>query len=399
MLNDLSGKKVLIRVDFNVPLDKEHNITDETRIIRALPTIRAVLDQGGSVILMSHLGRPQKNTLEDGSINRQKFSLKHLVPRLSERLSLEVKFSNDTVGTMAFDKALALRPGEVLLLENTRFEAGETKGDEELAAKLAKLADVFINDAFGAAHRSHASTTVVAKFFEPEDKSLGLLMQNEINSAKKVLNSPARPFTAILGGAKVSDKIQLIEKLIDFSDNILIGGGMTYTFIKAKYGDIGNSLVETAYVDLARELMEKAADRNVSLLLPEDTIAGNKFSRDADTMICDTMKIHDNWMGLDIGPEAIETYSKVISESSSILWNGPLGVFEFEKFSNGTFSIAKAIAAATDKGAFSLIGGGDSVSAINKSGLADKVSFISTGGGAMLEFLEGKTLPGIAAVT
>ena len=399
MLNDLSGKKVLIRVDFNVPLDKEHNITDETRIIRALPTIRAVLDQGGSVILMSHLGRPQKNTLEDGSINRQKFSLKHLVPRLSERLSLEVKFSNDTVGTMAFDKALALRPGEVLLLENTRFEAGETKGDEELAAKLAKLADVFINDAFGAAHRSHASTTVVAKFFEPEDKSIGLLMQNEINSAKKVLNSPARPFTAILGGAKVSDKIQLIEKLIDFSDNILIGGGMTYTFIKAKYGDIGNSLVETAYVDLARELMEKAADRNVSLLLPEDTIAGNKFSRDADTMICDTMKIHDNWMGLDIGPEAIETYSKVISESSSILWNGPLGVFEFKKFSNGTFSIAKAIAAATDKGAFSLIGGGDSVSAINKSGLADKVSFISTGGGAMLEFLEGKTLPGIAAVT
>ena len=399
MLNDLSGKKVLIRVDFNVPLDKEHNITDETRILKALPTIRAVLDQGGSVILMSHLGRPQKKTLEDGTIDRQKFSLKHLIPRLSELLSLEVKFSNDTVGNMAFDKALALRPGEVLLLENTRFEAGETKGDEELAAKLAKLADAFINDAFGAAHRSHASTTVVAKFFEPKDKSLGLLMQNEINSAKKVLNSPARPFTAILGGAKVSDKIQLIEKLIDFSDNILIGGGMTYTFIKAKYGDIGNSLVETDYIDLARELMEKAADRNVSLLLPEDTIAADKFSRDADTMTCNTMKIQDNWMGLDIGPEAIKTYSKVISESSSILWNGPLGVFEFEKFSNGTFSIAKAISAATDNGAFSLIGGGDSVSAINKSGLADKVSFISTGGGAMLEFLEGKTLPGIAAVT
>lgn len=399
MLNGLQGKKVLIRVDFNVPLDSDQKITDDTRIQKALPTIKNVLDQGASVILMSHLGRPLKKLNDDGSINRKKFSLAPVGAHLSKILAKEVVFASDTVGQDAFDKSLALQPGDILLLENTRFEKGEKKGDVELGAKLAKLADAYINDAFGAAHRAHASTSTVAQFFESADKSLGLLMENEIANAKKVLNSPDRPFTAILGGAKVSDKIQLIEKLLDFTDNILIGGGMTFTFIKAKHGDIGNSLVEDDYIGLAQDLLEKAEERNVEIFLPEDSLVADAFSNEAATQICKTMEIKDGWMGLDIGPQAIKTYSEVIRRSSTILWNGPVGVFEMEKFSKGTFSIAEVVAQSTQSGNYSLIGGGDSVSAINKSGLSEKVSFISTGGGAMLEFLEGKKLPGIAAVS
>ena len=399
MLQNLNGKKVLIRVDFNVPLDGSSRITDDTRIRKAIPTIKSVLSQGASVILMSHLGRPLKKLNEDGSINKAKFSLRHIIEHLSTSLDVPVLFARDTVGEDAFDKALRLESGEVLLLENTRFNKGEKKGDDGFAAKLAKLADAFINDAFGAAHRSHASTTTVAKYFEPENKSLGLLMAEEISSAKKVLNSPKRPFTAILGGAKVSDKIQLIDKLLDFCDNLLIGGGMTYTFIKAKNGKTGDSLVENSHIDLAKELLQKAADRNVELILPEDSLCADKFDANAESKICPSMDIPDGWMGLDVGPKAIAQYARVIKGSQTVLWNGPLGVFEFEKFSAGTFQTAEAVAAATATGAFTLIGGGDSVSAINKSGLADKVSFISTGGGAMLEYLEGKVLPGIKAVS
>lgn len=398
MLQNLANKKVLIRVDFNVPLNSSFDITDDTRILRALPTIKAALGQGAAVILMSHLGRPLKKLTPEGAIDRNRFSLKHLVGRLSELLEVDVKFSRDTVGQDAFDKSLGLKSGEVLLLENTRFEKGEKKGDDEMAAKLAKLADAFINDAFGAAHRAHTSTTTVAKYFDPENKSLGLLMLEEISNAKKVMKNPKRPFTAILGGAKVSDKIQLIEKLLDYCDNILIGGGMTYTFIQAQNGETGESLVEKSHVDLARELMEKAKERNVDLYLPEDSICADKFAADAQVKTYPSASILSGWMGLDIGPEAQKTYRKVILSSSTILWNGPLGVFEFPNFAEGTFGAAQAVADATAKGAYSLIGGGDSVSAINKAGLHDKVSFISTGGGAMLEFLEGKTLPGIKAV-
>lgn len=399
MVTNISGKKVLIRVDFNVPLNSQQEITDDTRIIKALPTINKVLSEGAAVILMSHLGRPLKKLNDNGTINKQKYSLRPLVAHLSSLINRPVQFAEDTVGKSAFDLAIKLEPGQVLLLENTRFNKGEKKGDDELAAKMAKLADVFINDAFGAAHRAHASTTTVAKYFDGGNKSLGLLMEQEIASARKVLNSPSRPFTAILGGAKVSDKIQLIEKLLDFTDNILIGGGMTYTFVKAKHGSIGNSLVEHTHIELAKELLEKAKDRNVDFYLPEDSLIADNFSNDANFKECSSMEIPNGWMGLDIGPKAIEQYKKVIMASKTVLWNGPLGVFEMENFSKGTFEVAQSVADVTQKGAFTLIGGGDSVSAINKSGLSQQVSFISTGGGAMLEFLEGKTLPGIAAVS
>ncbi len=399
MVTNISGKKVLIRVDFNVPFNSQQEITDDTRMIKALPTINKVLDEGAAVILMSHLGRPLKKLNDNGTINKQKYSLRPLVAHLSSLINRPVQFAEDTVGQSAFDLALKLQPGQVLLLENTRFNKGEKKGDDEFAAKMAKLADIYINDAFGAAHRAHASTTTVAKYFDADQKSLGLLMEKEIGSARKVLNSPSRPFTAILGGAKVSDKIQLIEKLLDFTDNILIGGGMTYTFIKAQHGTIGNSLVEHTYIELAKELLEKAKERNVDFYLPEDSLIADNFSNDANLKECNSMEIPDGWMGLDIGPKAIAQYQKVIMGSQTVLWNGPLGVFEMDNFSKGTFSVAQSVADVTQKGAFTLIGGGDSVSAINKSGLSDKVSFISTGGGAMLEFLEGKTLPGIAAVS
>lgn len=398
MIRNLQDKKVLMRVDFNVPLNSNNEITDDTRINKALPTILHVLHEGGSVILMSHLGRPLKKLNTDGSINREKFSLKHLIHRLSELLEREVKFADDTVGPNAFDMANSLKSGEVLLLENTRFFKEESAGDLEFAAKLAKLADCYINDAFGTAHRAHASTTTVARFFEPEDRCFGYLIEKEIKYADRVLHSPERPFTAILGGAKVSDKIQLIDRLIEIANHILIGGGMSYTFIKAKGGQIGNSLVEDEQLDLALELMTKAKEMNVDLIIPEDTIAGDGFSENAESRIYDSYRIEDGWMGLDIGEKAIEKYRDLIMNSKTILWNGPLGVFEFPKFANGTMAVAQAVADATSKGAFSLIGGGDSVSAINKSGLADKVSFISTGGGAMLEYLEGKPLPGIKAI-
>lgn len=399
MFRQLKDKKVLIRVDFNVPLDGDNRITDDTRILMALPTILHVVHEGGSVILMSHLGRPMKKLKADGSIDKEKFSLKHLIPRLEELLERPVQFASDTIGPEAFDKALALKNGEVLLLENTRFFKEETAGDLEFAAKLAKLGDYYINDAFGTAHRAHASTTTVAQFFKPEEKCFGYLIEKEIKYADKVLHSPERPFTAILGGAKVSDKIQLIDRLIEQANYILIGGGMSYTFIKAKGGSIGQSLVEDEQLDLALELLEKAKDMNVDILIPEDTVAGDGFSADAQVKVFDSYHIEAGWMGLDIGEKAVKKYIDVIMDSRTILWNGPLGVFEFPAFSHGTMAIARAVAKATQKGAFSLIGGGDSVSAINKSGLADQVSFISTGGGAMLEYLEGKTLPGIKAIT
>ncbi|MGA0231339.1 MAG: phosphoglycerate kinase [Saprospiraceae bacterium] len=398
MIRNLQGKKVLMRVDFNVPLNSNNEITDDTRIIKALPTILHVLHEGGSVILLSHLGRPLKKLNSDGSINKEKFSLKHLRSRLSDLLEREVKFADDTVGPNAFDLANSLKSGEVLLLENTRFFKEESAGDIEFAAKLAKLADCYINDAFGTAHRAHASTTTVARFFEPEDRCFGYLIEKEIKYADRVLHSPERPFTAILGGAKVSDKIQLIDRLIEIANHILIGGGMSYTFIKAMGGKIGNSLVEDEQLDLALELLAKAKEMNVDLIIPEDTIAGDAFSENAESQIFDSYRIEDGWMGLDIGEKAIEKYRQLIMSSRTILWNGPLGVFEFPKFANGTMAVAKAVADATSKGAFSLIGGGDSVSAINKSGLSDRVSFISTGGGAMLEYLEGKPLPGIKAI-
>jgi len=398
MIRNLQGKKVLMRVDFNVPLNSNNEITDDTRIIKALPTILHVLHEGGSVILLSHLGRPLKKLNSDGSINKEKFSLKHLRSRLSDLLEREVKFADDTVGPNAFDLANSLKSGEVLLLENTRFFKEESAGDIEFAAKLAKLADCYINDAFGTAHRAHASTTTVARFFEPEDRCFGYLIEKEIKYADRVLHSPERPFTAILGGAKVSDKIQLIDRLIEIANHILIGGGMSYTFIKAMGGKIGNSLVEDEQLDLALELLAKAKEMNVDLIIPEDTIAGDAFSENAESQIFDSYRIEDGWMGLDIGEKAIGKYRQLIMSSRTILWNGPLGVFEFPKFANGTMAVAKAVADATSKGAFSLIGGGDSVSAINKSGLSDRVSFISTGGGAMLEYLEGKPLPGIKAI-
>lgn len=398
MIRNLQGKKVLMRVDFNVPLNSNNEITDDTRIIKALPTILHVLHEGGSVILLSHLGRPLKKLNSDGSINKEKFSLKHLRSRLSDLLEREVKFADDTVGPNAFDLANSLKSGEVLLLENTRFFKEESAGEIEFAAKLAKLADCYINDAFGTAHRAHASTTTVARFFEPEDRCFGYLIEKEIKYADRVLHSPERPFTAILGGAKVSDKIQLIDRLIEIANHILIGGGMSYTFIKAMGGKIGNSLVEDEQLDLALELLAKAKEMNVDLIIPEDTIAGDAFSENAESQIFDSYRIEDGWMGLDIGEKAIEKYRQLIMSSRTILWNGPLGVFEFPKFANGTTAVAKAVADATSKGAFSLIGGGDSVSAINKSGLSDRVSFISTGGGAMLEYLEGKPLPGIKAI-
>jgi len=398
MITEVNGKRVLVRVDFNVPLNKEHQITDDTRIRKALPTIKTLLDNGAAVILMSHLGRPQKKLNDDGSINVKKFSLAHLVDHLKGATGADVKFADDCIGQQAFDKAHTLQAGEILLLENTRFHKGESKGDDDMAAKLAKLADIYINDAFGTAHRAHASTATVAKYFKPSNRSLGLLMESEIQNAKKVLNSPKRPATAILGGAKVSDKIQLIERLIDFVNVIIIGGGMSYTFTKAQGGEIGTSLVEDDYMDLALKLLKKADDQGVDILLPEDNVIATDFSNEAERKTVKSNEIDANWMGLDIGEKSIEAFSKVIKESKTILWNGPVGVFEFENFANGTKSIARAVADATSLGAFSMIGGGDSVAAITQAGLEDEVSFVSTGGGAMLEFLEGKKLPGIKAI-
>ncbi len=393
-----AGKKALVRVDFNVPLDKDHHITDDTRMRAALPTLQQILNDGGMVIILSHLGRPLKKLLPDGSIDRDTFSLRHLMGHLSLLINRPVYHTQDTVGQAVRDVISKLRMGDVLLLENTRFEEGETKGDIELARQMAELGDVYVNDAFGTAHRAHASTATIAQFFGPEEKTFGLLMEQEIRNARKIMDNPARPLTAIVGGAKVSDKIMLLQKLLGFADKLIIGGAMAYTFIKAKGGDTGNSLVESDKLDLALQLLAQAKQDGVDVLLPEDSVIADSFSSEASVKEADSDQIPDGWMGLDIGPKAREAFSDAIRSSKSILWNGPMGVFEMEPFAAGTTAIAHAVADATSQGAFSLVGGGDSVAAINKAGLADKVSYVSTGGGAMLEFLEGKTLPGIAAI-
>lgn len=385
-----AGKKALIRVDFNVPLNDSFEVTDDTRIRAALPTINKILKDGGAVILMSHLGRP-KSGPED------KFSLRHIVGRLSELLGTPVKFANDCVGEIAESAAAELKAGEVLLLENLRFYSEETSGDEDFSGKLAKLGDVYVNDAFGTAHRAHASTTVVAKFF-PEDKMFGYLLGEELESIDKVLKTGERPFTAILGGAKVSSKISIITNLLDKVDNIIVGGGMTYTFLKAQGGNVGSSLVEDDFLDTAKEALKAADEKGVKIYLPSDSIIADEFDNNANRQTTSSDQIPDGWMGLDIGPEAVEEYSDVIANSKSILWNGPMGVFEMENFEAGTKAIALAVADATANGAFSVVGGGDSVAAVNKFNLADKVSYVSTGGGAMLEYIEGKVLPGVAAI-
>ena len=395
---NFKDKKALIRVDFNVPLDSNNHITDDTRIRGALPTIKHILDQGGAAILMSHLGRPTKKLLPDGSIDKEKFTLHHVVGHLSDLLGVEVQFCDELVGEKATKMAAALQPGQVLILENTRFEPGETKGDEGLARQLAELADVYVNDAFGTAHRAHASTTTVAHFFDKGAKDFGFLMEAEVKNASKVLNDPQRPLTAIIGGAKVSDKILLLERLIDFVDNLLIGGGMAYTFLKAQGGKVGNSLVEEDKLELALKLLEKAKQKGVQLLLPEDSIIADKFDAAAKVSSANSLAIPDGWMGLDIGEKARMAYAEVIRNSKTLLWNGPMGVFEMENFAQGTKAIAEVVAQATKKGAFSLVGGGDSVAAVNQMGLAEEISHVSTGGGAMLEFLEGKELPGIKAI-
>jgi len=387
---NFKDKKAIIRVDFNVPLDEQFNITDATRINAALPSIQKILAEGGSVILMSHLGRPKQGPEE-------KFSLKHLLGYLSEKLGTEVKFADDCIGQSASDLSKALKPGEVLLLENLRFYKEETKGDAGFAEKLAKLADVYVNDAFGTAHRAHASTTVIAQFF-PEDKMFGYLLAGELENINKVLVDNKKPFTAILGGAKVSGKIEIINHLMDKVDNLLIGGGMMFTFIKAMGGNIGNSLVEDELIDTAKAAIEKAKSLGVKLYIPVDTVAANEFSNDAEKQLCAADEVPEGWMGLDIGPESMKQFAEVIENSATILWNGPMGVFELSNFADGTEYIAKSIAKATAGGAFSLIGGGDSVAAINKYKLKDQVSYVSTGGGAMLEFIEGKELPGVAAI-
>jgi len=391
--HNFAGEKALIRVDFNVPLDKQTlAITDDTRMTAAVPTIKKILADGGSVILMSHLGRP-KGGPED------KYSLKHIVKHLSDLLGgTTVFFANDCIGTQAGMTATMLRPGEVLLLENLRFYPEEEKGDEAFAEKLSKLGDVYVNDAFGTAHRAHASTAVIAKYFASDKKMFGLLMESEVASAEKVLHQSEKPFTAIIGGAKVSDKILIIENLLERATDIIIGGGMAYTFMKARGGKIGNSLCEEDRLDTARDLLKKALEKNVSIHLPEDSVIADKFAADAETKICMSDAIPDGWMGLDIGPKACGIFSEILRRSKTILWNGPMGVFEMEKFQAGTKAIAVAVAEATENGAFSLVGGGDSVAAVNQFGFTDKVSYVSTGGGAMLEYFEGKELPGIAAV-
>ncbi len=384
------GKKALVRVDFNVPLDKAYNITDDNRMTAALPTIKKILNDGGEVILMSHLGRPK-----DGP--EEKYSLKHLIPHLSDLLGQQVEFANDCIGAEAVEKAKDLERGEVLLLENLRFYKEEEKGDKEFAGKLAALGDVYVNDAFGTAHRAHASTSIIAQFF-PDAKCFGYLMASELANAEKVLNDAVKPFTAIMGGAKVSDKIELIERLLDKVDNLIIGGGMAYTFAKAQGGSIGKSLVEADKLDLANSLIAKAKAKGVNLLLPTDSIVADNFSNDANTDIAQNDSIKDGWMGLDIGPDSIKAFTKVVEESKTILWNGPMGVFEMEKFELGTKAIGEAVVKATENGAFSLIGGGDSAAAVAKFNLTDEVSYVSTGGGALLEYMEGKELPGVKAI-
>lgn len=395
---NFKNKRALIRVDFNVPIDDNFKITDDTRMRESLPTIEKILADGGACIIMTHFGRPKK-ALHSVALGAElKNSTEHLVSHLSELLGVEVQFANDCNSEEAYRMSKELNAGEVLLLENTRFYDEETAGDREFAEMLATMGDVYVNDAFGSAHRAHASTAVVADFFGPADKMFGHLMAKEVENANKVMKNAEKPFTAIIGGAKVSDKIKIIEKLLDTADNILIGGGMAYTFYKALGGNIGNSLCEEDKLDLAKALLEKAKSKGVQFVLPTDSIIADKFDKDANTGVADSNNIPAGWMGLDIGINATEQYSKIIKSSKTILWNGPMGVFEMEKFSQGTKAIAHAVAEATDSGAFSLIGGGDSVAAINQFHLSERVSFVSTGGGALLEFFEGKILPGIEAI-
>lgn len=388
---NFAGRKVVMRVDFNVPLQKEtREVTDDTRIRAALPSIQKMLNDGGSVVLMSHLGRPKEGP-ED------KYSLRHTLARFSSLLGREVAFATDCVGAEAFAQSAALKAGEVLLLENVRFYKQEEKGDVAFAEQLAKHGDFYVNDAFGTAHREHASTATMARFFG-ENKAAGFLMAAELNNADKVIKHAERPFTAIMGGAKVSDKILIIENLLDKVDNLLIGGGMVFTFFKAMGGQIGNSLCEDDKLELALQLIEKAKAKGVNLVLPVDSVVADAFSNDANTKVADNHAIEAGWMGLDLGPIAIAQFTEVIANSKTLLWNGPAGVFEMPKFEAGTKAAAQAIVAATKKGAFSLIGGGDSAAAINQFGLADEVSYVSTGGGALLEYMEGKVLPGVAAL-
>lgn len=386
---DFAGKKAIIRVDFNVPLDENFKVTDANRIEAAKPTVDKILKNGGSVILMSHLGRPKGK--ED------KYSLKHIVDKTSEMLGVKVKFVEDSIGEDVEKAAAGLQPGEVLLLENLRFYKEEEAGDEGFAKKLAKLGDVYVNDAFGTAHRAHASTTIIAKFF-PENKCCGALLEKEIASIDRVLKNSEKPVTAVLGGSKVSSKITVIENILDKVDHLIIGGGMTFTFIKAQGGKIGDSICEDDKQDLALEILEKAKAKNVKVHLPVDVVAADGFKNDAKTQVADVNDIPDGWQGLDAGPKSLEEVRKVILESKTILWNGPLGVFEMENFAKGTTELGNYIAEATKNGAFSLVGGGDSVAAVKQFGLEPKMSYVSTGGGAMLEMLEGKTLPGIAAL-
>jgi phosphoglycerate kinase len=394
---NFAGHKALIRVDFNVPI-KDGEIGDDNRIRAAIPTIKKVLADGGSVILMSHWGRPLKDIEKKPNLTLADFSLKPVLGRLSELLGTEVQFADDCIGEDAVNKAKNLQAGQVLLLENLRYYKQEEKGDKDFAEKLSKLGDVYVNDAFGTAHRAHASTAVIAQFFNSDSRMFGLLMEGEVAAAENVLHNSKKPFVAIIGGAKVSDKILIIENLLEKATDIIIGGGMAYTFFKAEGGKIGNSLCEDDRMEMALELLKKADEKGVCIHLPADSIIADKFSNDAATSSCVNTEIPDGWMGLDIGQMAIEQFKNVIADSKTILWNGPMGVFEMDKFQHGTKAIADAVVAATAKGAYSLVGGGDSVAAVNKFGYADKVSYVSTGGGAMLEYFEGKELPGIAAI-
>jgi phosphoglycerate kinase len=385
------GKKVLIRVDFNVPLSKEtFEITDDKRIRAALPTLNHILNNGGSVIIMSHLGRPKEGP-ED------KYSLRHIVKGIEKNLNRPVQFANDCIGNEAIEKSKSLKSGEVLLLENVRFYKEETKGDMAFAEKLAQLGNCYVNEAFGTAHRAHASTTQIAGFF-PNDKMVGFLMLAEIESAKKVMENTQHPFTAIVGGAKVSDKVLIVENLLNVADHIIIGGGMAYTFFKAIGGEIGNSLCEDDRLETCREILVKAKAKGVQIHLPIDSVIADKFAEDASTKSCDSNAIPSGWMGLDIGEKSVSLFKSVLLNSKTILWNGPMGVFEMSAFANGTQSVAESVAEATKNGAYSLIGGGDSAAAVQKFGFADQVSYMSTGGGALLEYFEGKELPGIAAI-
>lgn len=395
---DFKGVRALVRVDFNVPLNDKFEVTDASRIEAAAPTIKKIIKDGGSVVLMSHFGRPKKEFQSVALGAEQEYSLKHILPIVAQIVGQEIDFADDCCSEEAFTKSKNLEVGEVLLLENLRFYEDEKKGFTDFAQMLAQHGQVFVNDAFGTAHRAHASTAVVADYFPKDRKMFGMLMASEIENGNKVLKSAENPFTAILGGAKVSDKIQIIENLLNVANNIIIGGGMAYTFFKATGGKVGNSLVEDDKLDLAKELLSKAKDKNVNIILPTDSTIADKFANDANIKSADNNDIPDGWMGLDIGDKAIRDFESIIQNSKTILWNGPMGVFEMENFQSGTKAVAEAIAKATKNGAFSLVGGGDSVAALNKFNFQDKVSYVSTGGGAMLEYFEGKELPGITAI-